>query len=107
MSNVYRANRKASDKDIIRLNSVGLSLTTIGEKLGVNGSTITQRLKAMNVQPADTRRSFMEDIYETMPRDQQAWLEGQVAPYSSVKDYVRHLLTREFLNTHYTGAPKS
>ena len=63
MSTVYRPNRKATDADIIRLNSVGLSLSTIAGLFGCHPATISLRLKALNVAPADTRRSFMEDVF--------------------------------------------
>ena len=78
MSDVYRANRKAFDADIIRLNSVGLSLATIARALDCHPTTITIRLRALKIPPADTRRSFMEDIFLTFPEDQQEWLADQV-----------------------------
>lgn len=99
MSTVHRANRKATDADIIRLNSVGLSLYTIAAQLGCHPSTITQRLRAMNIAPADTRRAFMEDIYLSLPKDQQVWLEGQLGAHISIKDYVKTLLVKEYLHT--------
>jgi len=97
MSDVYRSNRKATDADIIRLNSVGLSLATIAERLNCHPSTITQRLRALNIAPADTRRTFMEDIYLALPKDQQTWLEGQLGAHISIKDYVRNLLVKDYV----------
>lgn len=97
MSDVFRPNRKASDADIVRLNSVGLSLSTIAFKLNCHTSTVTQRLRAMNIAPADTRRAFMEDIYLTFSPDQMTWLESQLGPHISIKDYLKNLLVREFL----------
>lgn len=97
MSNVYRANRKATDADIIRLNSVGLSLSTIAKLLDCHPTTITLRLKALNIPPADTRRTFMEDLFMSMSRQQQAWLTSQLGPHISIKDYVRNLLVKEYL----------
>jgi hypothetical protein len=98
MSNVYRANRKATDGDIIRLNSVGLSLSTIAKLLDCHPTTITLRLKALNIAPADTRRTFMEDVFMSMSRQQQDWLAKQLGPHISIKDYVRNLLVKEFLS---------
>lgn len=92
MSAVNRPNRKASDQDLIRLNSVGLSLATIGEMVNCHPSTITQRLKAMGVNPADTRRSFMEDIFQTLTLQQKEWLADQLGPTISIKDFVRGLI---------------
>lgn len=98
MSNVLRRNRKATDKDVIRLNSVGLSLTTIGATLDCNPATISLRLKSLGIEPADTRRSFMEDIYLSLPDNQKAWLENQMGPHLHIKDFVRNLLVEKFLS---------
>lgn len=95
MSNVFRANRKASDADIIRLNSVGLSLATIARALDCHPTTITIRLRALKIPPADTRRSFMEDIFLTFPEEQQEWLADQVKDIA-IKEYVKKLLTEKF-----------
>lgn len=103
MSQVYRANRKATDDDIIRLNSVGLSLSTIAELLDCHPTTITLRLKALKIAPADTRRTFMEDVFKTLSNQQQEWLADQLGPHISIKDYVRNLLVKEFLNKSNRG----
>lgn len=90
---------KAATSDILRLNSLGLSLATIAKKLGCHPSTVTQRLSDLNVPPADTRRSFMEDIYTSLTPEQQIWLENQLGPHTSVKDMVRGLMVKEFVRT--------
>lgn len=97
MSNANRPNRKATDADIIRLNSVGLSLTTIGRMLNCHPTTITLRLDALGVPPADTRRAFMEGIYMSLPPVQQDWLASQLGPNISIKDYIHNLLVEKFL----------
>lgn len=97
MSSVYRSNRKASDDDIIRMNSVGLSLGTIAKLLGCHPTTVTIRLRALKIEPADTRRTFMEDIFRSLSDAQQDWLADQVGPHIAIKDYVRNLLVKEFL----------
>lgn len=91
MSTVYRANRKATDADIVRLNSVGLSLATIGRALDCHPTTITLRLRSLKIPPADTRRSFMEDIFLTLTTDQQEWLADQVVS-TNIKDFVKQLI---------------
>ena len=96
MANVYRANRKATDEDIIRMNSVGLSLATIARALNCHPTTVTLRLKSLRVQPADTRRSFMEDIFLELTLDQQEWLADQLNPYLSIKDFVKKLIQNEY-----------
>lgn len=95
MSTVHRANRKATDADIIRLNSVGLSLATIAGTLGCHPTTITLRLKSLGVAPADTRRTFMEDVFLSLNLNEQEWLANQLSPQNSVKDFVRQLIQKE------------
>lgn len=97
MSSAARASRKASDEDIIKLNSVGLSLNTIAEALEVHPTTVTLRLKALGVEPADTRRAFMEDIYRSLSEPQQNWLIHQLGPHISIKDYVLNMLVERFI----------
>lgn len=96
MASVYRANRKATDEDIIRMNSVGLSLSTIAKALGCHPTTITLRLKNLKIEPADTRRSFMEDVFLELTTDQQEWLADQLGPYLSIKDFIRKLIQNEY-----------
>ena len=95
MSTVFRANRKATDADIIRLNSVGLSLATIAGALGCHPTTVTGRLKSLNVAPADTRRTFMEDVFLALNPDEQEWLADQLNTNLNVKDLVRLLIKQE------------
>lgn len=94
MASVPSTNR---DQDIIRLNSVGLSLNTIGKTIGCHPTTVTQRLKELKVQPADTRRAFMEDIVRSMSEEQLDWLASQLGPHVSIKDYIRNLLVEKFV----------
>lgn len=97
MSNVFRANRKINDPDLIRLNSVGLSLGTIANLLGCHHTTVTQRLKALNIAPADTRHAFMETIAMRLTPNQMDWLADQLGPHHSIKDFVTNLLAQEYL----------
>lgn len=99
MSGAYRVNRKASDEDIVRLNSVGLSLSTIAEQLDCHPTTITLRLKALGIEPADTRRSFMERIFVSLPPNQQQWLIVQLGPHVSIQDFIRNLLVEKYIST--------
>jgi AcrR family transcriptional regulator len=100
MSDVYRANRKATDADILRLNSVGLSLATIARALGCHPTTITLRLKSLKVPPADTRRSFMEDIFMALSLEQQEWFADQITSDNTLRDYVQKLIIDEYERTH-------
>ena len=89
--------RKADDARIIELNNIGLSLSGIGTQLGIHHTTVSGRLKANGVAPADTRRAFMEDVYQSLAPAQQEWLIAQLGPGYSVKDFVRSLLIRAYL----------
>ncbi len=97
MSSVPRANRKASDEDIISLNSLGLSLTTIAKQLNCHPTTVTLRLKALGIEPADTRRSFMEHIYQSLTSAQQNWLVKQLGPHFSISDFLKNLLVEKYI----------
>ena len=103
MSTVYRANRKSTDADIIRLNSVGLSLTTIARALDCHPTTVTLRLRSLKIPPADTRRSFMEDIFLSLTLEQQEWLANQVET-TAVKDYVRQLIIEKHAQSKNQGS---
>jgi len=96
MAEVYRANRKAHDADILRMNSVGLSLATIAATLDCHPTTITLRLKSLGVEPADTRRSFMEDVFSELEPAEREWLADQLSPEYPIKAYIRDLLRDEF-----------
>ena len=90
-------NKKTDDFQIIGLNSVGLSLGTIGKRLGVHHTTITARLKILGVPPADTRRAFMEDIFDGLSDAQREWLINQLGPTLSVKDFVKSLIVKDYI----------
>lgn len=96
MATVHRSNRKATDHDIIRLNSVGVSLGTIAKVLHCHPTSVSLRLKQLNIPPADTRRAFMEDIFVSLPPDQQEWLADQLGPTVSIKDFVKQMLVEKF-----------
>lgn len=97
MTTVFRSNRKASDADLIRLNSMGYSLAKVASMLGIHPTTVTLRLKDMGIPVADTRRAFMEDVYAGMTPVQLDWVSQQLGPHYSVKDLVRNLLVNEFV----------
>jgi hypothetical protein len=97
MSTANRPNRKASDTDIIRLNSVGLSLSTIAKVLDVHPTTVTLRLKHLNIEPADTRRAFMEDIVKTISEEQAEWLADQLGPHMPIKTFITNLVVEKFV----------
>lgn len=105
MGNVKK-DRRVSDQDIIRLNHVGLSLKAIAEKLGCHAATITLRLKALNVAPSDTRRSFMEQVFEGLTTEEQDWLSHYLYNSQiSIKDYMVSLLKAAYAIAPPLAAP--
>ncbi len=98
MTTANRPNRKSNDADLIRLNSVGLSLATIAKIIGCHPTTVTQRLHAAGVQPADTRHSFMESVFKQLPDYAMEWVADQLNGQYSINDYVRDLLKTAYDN---------
>ncbi len=84
---------------LIKMNSLGYSLSSIAAELDVHITTISSRLEKLGIKPADTRRTFMEDVYLGLPKDQLEWLADQIGPHQSIKDYVKNVITTEFLKT--------
>ena len=93
-----KTKKRADDAAIVDFNNVGLSLSGIAQRLGVHHTTIKYRLKALGIPPADTRRAFMEDIFEALSPQQQEWLISQLNPGYSAKEFIRSLLVKEFMN---------
>lgn len=103
MSQKHRSNRKVTDEELIRLNNLGLSLKTIGKEVGVHPSTVKLRLDGLGIPAADTRRSFMEDIYATLGESQREWLSQQLNGSLSIKDLVTRLIKDAQLNDALGG----
>jgi hypothetical protein len=96
MSELKRVNRKIIDGDVIRLNSVGLSLATIARVLGCHPTSVTLRLRRLGVEPSDTRRTFMEDVFMNLTLPQQEWLADQLHAGKHVATFVKDLLITEY-----------
>jgi len=97
MSTVNRSNRKVHDADLIRLNTVGISLGAMGRLLGCEAATVALRLRQLGLNPTDTRRAFMEDIYDSMTPDQRDWLIDQLGPHSPIKSFIKDLLINAYV----------
>lgn len=81
------------------LNNLGLSLQTIASTLGCHPTTVTQRLKAIGVPVADTRRAFMEDVYNTLTEAQRQYVVDQLGETVTIKQYVRQLIISAYLKS--------
>jgi hypothetical protein len=97
MSAANRPNRKATDEDLIRLNSIGLSLASVGKILGCHATTVKLRLDELGVEPTDTRRSFMEGVYNSLSFKQQEWLADQLGPKLHIQDFIKNLLVERYV----------
>lgn len=100
MSSVYRSNRKIEDTDLIRLNSMGLSLRNIAGVLNCHHTTVTQRLQALGVTPYDTRRSFMDQVIKRISANQADWIADQLGPHFNITDFVTNLLVQEYIRSN-------
>jgi hypothetical protein len=87
-----RRNRKISDDQVMRLNNLGMSLTTISQILGCHATAITARLKQLEISPMDTRRSFMETVYNDLSEAQQAWVAEKVGLGSNIRIFISKLI---------------
>lgn len=97
MSTEYRKDLHDRDLNIIRLNNVGLGLSTISQLLGCHPSTITHRLKKLGVVPMDTRRAFMEDIIAELSEEEQQWLIDTLEENEiNIKEFVTKLIKYKF-----------
>jgi hypothetical protein len=99
MANIKKINR-VQDTDIKRLNHVGLGLKAIADQLGCHAATITLRLKAMGLSPTDTRRSFMEQVFLGLSRDEQDWLSHNLFNAGiGIKEFVITLIKEAYKQT--------
>ena len=96
--------RRANDLDIIGLNSVGLSLARIARELNIHHTTVTHRLKSLNIPPADTRRAFMEEIFDGLSLAQKQWLIDQLGSGHTIKDMIRSMIVKEYVNRNLPKA---
>lgn len=94
MSSVLRHNRKGSDRDITRLNSLGFALSKIGKLLNCHPTSITIRLKNLNIAPANTRRAFMTEIWDNLPTEYQERIADliETGDLSNIQGYIRNLI---------------
>jgi hypothetical protein len=99
MANVKKKDR-VQDADIRRLNHLGFGLKAIAEHLGCHPATIKQRLQAMNTETTDTRRSFMEQVFNRLTPDQQEWLSHNLYNTGlNVKDFIVGLIQEAYDET--------
>lgn len=89
--------KKIDDTYMLQLNSVGVTLRGIAKRMDCHHTSIAHRLKLLDIPPADTRRSFMEDVFNSLSYDQQKFLINQVGLGGDVKDYISLLIRQDYL----------
>lgn len=93
MTNALRHNRKITDEDALRLNAVGLSISTMAKLLNCHPSSVSLRLKSLKVEPQDTRKSFMEGIFTNLSEAQQEALADYLFDNTiNVQEYILKLV---------------
>jgi predicted transcriptional regulator len=98
-----RRNRKISDDQVIRLNNLGMSLTTIAEILGCHPTAITARLKRLNISATDTRRAFMEQVYSDLTEAEQNWVAEQIGLESNVREFIKSLIVKAYGSENFNA----
>lgn len=92
------------DEQIIRLNAVALSLSSIATLLGCHPSTVTNRLKSLGIPPLDSRRAFMEDILMSLTEDQQEWIVQHMEDnQTDIKQYIKQLIEEKYSASENSG----
>lgn len=83
------------DPTMLFYNSLGYSLQSIGDIVGVHPTTISKRLKLHGIPAADTRRTFMEDVLKPLSHQDRQALIAKFQGVPSVKEYVRNLILQD------------
>lgn len=91
-----RRPRKIQDEDILRLNNLGISLSTMAAMLDCHPTAVSQRLKLLAVEASDARRGFMESIYERLTDEQQDWLAELIGTSNDIRTLITRLLVEEY-----------
>lgn len=87
---------KTDDNSIIRLNSIGLSLNTIGEILDVHPTTVSNRLKVLNIEPTYKTHAFMEEVLADLPQEVSDWLLTKCSRIHPIREFVSELLLAKY-----------
>lgn len=98
--------KKAPTQEVLLDNAMGMSLTTIAYKYDVAPSSIAQRLRQLEVAPADTRRAFMDFVLSSLSPEIFAWVRTQVSADYPIRqlvvDAIIALHTKEETYEHTT-----
>lgn len=87
--------KKVPDSVVIRLNSLGKSLESIGDITGCHPTTISLRLRGLGIPPTNTRRAFMDEVLKPLPPSTLEWLADKMTDRYTIKDLLRDLIVQE------------
>ena len=97
--------KKFTDNDLIILNNIGLTTSTIAKILGVNQSAIYPRLKKLGLQafyPRGKSKSFMEDVFFELSIEEKGFLAEKAQ--NNVKNYIINLIKKDYADTYSKGS---
>jgi hypothetical protein len=83
------AERKA---EIVRMNALGYSGVTIAKRFDMHPTSISHALTRAGITPTDTRRSFMEEVFDELPENQVEWVADELGPTGSIKQFIKGLI---------------
>jgi hypothetical protein len=102
----HHPGRKAPTKEVLLDNAMGMSLGAIAYKYDVAPSSIAQRLRQLDIPPADTRRAFMDFVLSSLSPEIFAWVRTQVSADYPIRqlvvDAIIALHTKEETDEHTT-----
>ena len=91
-------NQKASDEEIVTLNNMGMSVTGIAEYFGMHPTSVSARLKRMNIPVVNPRHAFMDGLLRTLTESELLWLSEQVSVKYPINAFIRDLIVKAHKN---------
>lgn len=89
---------RVPDETLIKLNDLGLSLKRIGEITGYHFTTIHVRFRELGIIPTDTRRAFMDEVYQKLTPAQREWLAEEINLGQPIGSFIRMLIIEKYNN---------
>ena len=93
---VGRKRKDIPDEHIIKLNDLGLAMETIGKMVGLHTTTVKFRLANHGILPSDTRRAFMERVYNRLTVHQREWLSDQLHLGQPIDAFITQLIVEKY-----------
>lgn len=97
--------RKASDEEILMLNSMGLSVTGIAAEYDMHPTSVSARLKRLKVPAANPRKAFMDSVLKSLSEPELYWLSNKVSPEYTISAFIRDLIIDKYKKEMSTNEP--